>query len=99
VVDIDDDEQGGEDTSQNCLVCLQIIGSKQDDDEKEIQENELVRDEIMDGEDAEQDQEGIGLFRILNEVVFESFHFSLYCRHWVGITVNESTSGAKVQKK
>ena len=54
--------------------CLQIIGSKQDDDEKEVQENELVRDEIIDGDDAEQDQEDKGLFRILNEVVFESFH-------------------------
>jgi len=48
VVDINDDKQSGEDTTQECLVCLQIIGAKQDDDEKEIQENELVGDEIID---------------------------------------------------
>ncbi len=54
-------------------MCLQIIGSKQDDDEKEIQKNELVGDEIIDGDDAEQDQEGKGLFRLLSDVVFDSF--------------------------
>ena len=55
VVDIDDDEQGGKDASQNCPVCLQIIGPKQDDEEKEVQENELVGDEISDGGGTEQD--------------------------------------------
>ncbi len=54
-------------------MCLQIIGPKQDDDEKEIQENELVGDEIGDGDGTEQDKEGKGLFRMVEKVVLEGF--------------------------
>ena len=55
-------------------MCLQILGAKQDDDEKEIQENELVGDEIIDNDNADYDQESKNLLRMFDKVVLEGFH-------------------------
>jgi hypothetical protein len=52
---------------------LQIIGPQQDHDEKEIQEHQLVRDEVIDGGYAKKNEEGKNLFRIFEQIVLEVY--------------------------
>ena len=75
----------------NCLVCLQIIGPKQHDNEKEIQGNQLVGDEVIDSDYAEQDNESKERLRMFGEVTLESVYESGPCWSQQGVIGHDTS--------
>jgi hypothetical protein len=74
-------------------VHSQIVGPQQDGNEIKIEESQFIGNEVVDAGYADQNQQNKNLLKILDEIIFESFHSAILFRHpHPGTQVQESRS-------